>query len=99
MNLNVLGLFFDIIGVLIVTFTEITNPFYNKEYDKPFNKRYWWFRWNPFYKDSKTLRFKIKWNRRFIVYGMVPPKYKLEFFGIILILVGFVLQILFYFVG
>jgi len=56
LNLGILGLSFDIIGVLIITITEIINPFQ----------------------------------------GMIPPKYKLEFFGLLLILTGFTLQIFFY---
>lgn len=37
MNLGILGLIFDIIGVLIITFTEIVNPFHGRREDVK-----WW---------------------------------------------------------
>jgi len=96
MNLGILGLIFDIMGVLIVTLTEIVNPRYGKIHNQSLKKTYWWNGWRPFYKNTQTLKWKMKLNRKPIVYGIIPPKYKLEFFGLILILVGFILQILFY---
>lgn len=96
LNLGILGLIFDIVGVFIVAFTEIVNPRYGKIYGQPLKKTYWWNGWRPFYKNTQTLKWVTKWNHKPVVEGMIPPKYKLEFFGLILILVGFALQIFFY---
>ena len=98
MNLNfvVLGLIFDFVGVLIITFTEIINPWYGKIYGQPLKKTYWWNGWRPFYKNTETLKWVTKWNHKPVVEGIIPPKYKLELFGLILILIGFAMQLSFY---
>jgi len=96
MNLIVLGLILDIIGVFIITATEIASPRFGKVCNQPLRKTYWWNGWRPFYKNTKTLKWAIRWNRKPIVEGMLPPKYKLDILGLLLILTGFVLQLIFY---
>ncbi|MBI2630520.1 hypothetical protein HYW76_05455 [Candidatus Pacearchaeota archaeon] len=96
MNLGVLGLILDIIGVFIITITEIVNPHYGKTYGQPLRKTYWWNGWRPFYKNTQTLKWVTKWNHKPVVEGMLPPKYKLEIIGLLFILIGFVLQLIFY---
>jgi hypothetical protein len=96
MNFAILGLIFDIIGVFIITITEIVNPFHQKIYDQPLRKTYWWNGWRPFYKDTRTLKWKMKLNHKPVVFGMIPPKYALEIIGLLFILTGFVLQLVFY---
>ena len=98
LNLGILGLIFDIIGVLIITFTEIINPFHGRREDVRWwdKRRYWWNGWRPFYKNTQTKKWVFMWNHKPVVEGIIPPKYKLEFFGLILLLVGFALQIFFY---
>ena len=95
-NLGILGLIFDILGVLIIIFTEIINPFYGRREDVKWwsGKKYWWNAWRPFYKNTQTLKWVTKWNHKPGVEGIIPPKYKLEFFGILLIIIGFILHIL-----
>ena len=95
-NLAVLGLVLDIVGVFIITITEIINPRFGKINGQPLNKTYWWNGWRPFYKNTQTLKWVIKWNHKPVVFGRLPPKYKLEIIGLLLILIGFVLQLIFY---
>ena len=97
MNLVVLGLILDIIGVLILVIMSILSPWHGKREDLKFwQKRYWWNGWRPFYKNTKTLKWVIKWNRIVFVDGFIPPRYKGEIIGFLFILIGFILQLIFY---
>jgi len=96
MNLGAWGLILDVIGVLIITLTEIVNPFHGKKYGQPLRKTYWWNGWRPFYKNTQTLKWVTKWNHKPVVEGMLPLKYKLELIGLVCLLIGFVLQLVFY---
>jgi len=96
MNLVVLGLTLELSGVFIIALTEMASPFYGKIHGQPFRKTYWWNGWRPFYKNTKTLKWEMRMNRKPIVYGAIPPKYKSEIIGLLLILVGFGLQYTFY---
>ena len=96
MNIVIEGLILDIIGVFILTITEIVNPHHQKIYGQPLMKTYWWNGWRPFYKNTETLKWVVKWNHKPVVFGMIPPKYKLDIIGLLFILVGFLLQIKFY---
>lgn len=96
MNLLMWGLVLEVIGVFIITLTAIVNPHHQKIYGQPINKTYWWNGWRPFYKNTKTLKWVIKWNHKPVVYGMIPPKYKLDIIGLLFILIGFVLQLIYY---
>lgn len=96
MNFGDLGLILEIIGFFIITLIEIANPFYGKKYGQPLRKTYWWNGWRPFYKNTQTLKWVIKWNHKPVVFGAIPPKYKLEIIGLLFILIGFGLQLVFY---
>jgi len=93
MSLVVWGLILDIVGVFIIIITEIVNPRYQKIYGQPLRKTYWWNGWRPFYKNTKTLKWKIKLNHKPVVFGMIPPKHQWNIIGLLLILAGFLLQI------
>ena len=96
MNLIIWGLILDILGVFIITMATIINPFHGRREDVKWwnKKRYWWNGWRPFYKNTKTLKLVFRWNRKPIVEGILPPKYKLELIGMLSILLGFFLQII-----
>ena len=97
MNLVILGLIFDIIGVLILVVVSIWNPWHLRREDlKWWKKRYSWQSRRPIYKDTKTLKWKIKWNRIVLVKGFIPPKYKGDIIGFLFILLGFILQLVFF---
>jgi len=96
MNLVIMGLALDILGVFIITITEIVNPRFGKIYGQPLKKTYWWNGWRPVYRNTKTLRLVLKWNHKPVVEGMLPPKYKFELIGLGLIIAGFILQLIFY---
>jgi len=96
MSFVIFGLILDILGVFIITLTEIINPRFGKINGQSLRKTYWWNGWRPFYKNTQTLKWVIKWNHKPVVEGMLPPKYKLEIFGLLLTLVGFVLQLVSY---
>lgn len=98
MNLVVLGLILNIIGVFILTITTMINPWHGRREDLKWwnKKRYWWIGWRPFYKNTKTLKLVFKWNHKPVVEGKIPPKHKLEIIGFLFILIGFVLQLKFY---
>lgn len=96
MNLAIFGLILDIIGVFVITITEIINPHFGKIYDQPLRKTYWWNGWRPFYKNTQTLKWVTKWNHRPVVFWIMPPKYIWEAIGLLFILIGFVLQLIYY---
>jgi len=97
MNLIVLGLMLDILGVSILVFVTISDPWHGRREDlKWWKKRYWWNGWRPFYKNTQTLRWVTKWNRKPVVHGIVPPKHRWNIIGFLFILIGFILQLKFY---
>jgi len=98
LNLFVLGLVLEVFGVFILTVTIIINPFHGRKEDVMWwnKKRYWGHSWRPFYRNSQTKKLKFYWNHKPIVEGIIPPKYQLEFVGLLFILVGFILQLKFY---
>ena len=97
METVVLGLILDIVGVLILVIMSILNPWHRKREDLKFGeKRYYWEGWRPLYKNTKTLKWKIKWNRIILIDGFIPPKYKGDIIGFTFILIGFILQLKFY---
>lgn len=99
MNLVVLGLILDIVGVSILVFMSIWNPWHQKRHDLKFwEKRYSWASWKPIYifKNTKTLKWNVKFNKTITVDGFIPPKYKGDIIGLMFILLGFALQLKFY---
>ncbi|MCL5018174.1 MAG: hypothetical protein M1416_00190 [Candidatus Pacearchaeota archaeon] len=99
MNLAILGLIFDIVGVFLLAVISIINPHYWKREDLKFRqKRYSWHAWRPIYRDTKTLKLEINLKRMKIIDGFIPPKRKVELIGLIFIFIGFLLQLAYYFV-
>lgn len=100
MEIVVLGLIFDIIGVLILVGVSVWNPFYQRREDlKWWKKRYWWHGWRPIFKihpPSGKTKWKIKLNHIVIIHGFIPQKHKGNIIGFLCILVGFILQLKFY---
>ncbi len=98
-NLIVLGLILDIVGVFILAIISILNPHYWKREDLKFlQKRYSWHTWRPIYRNTKTLKLEIRWKRMKIIDGFIPPKHKVELIGLTFIFVGFLFQLMFYLV-
>lgn len=99
-NLVVLGLILDIVGVCILVIITILNPHYGKYINKPFwTKRYWWLGWRPFLKishPSGKVERKIKWAHKAVVHGFIPPKHQWNIMGFLFVLIGFILQLKFY---
>jgi len=80
MNLVVLGLSFDMVGVLILTLVAIFDYPHQRIFgEKEWWKRYWWSGWRPFLKishPSGKIERKIKWTHKAPVYGFIPPKHQ-----------------------
>jgi hypothetical protein len=96
-NLAILGLVFDILGTLFLVAISIINPHYWKREDLKFwQKRYSWHTWKPIYRNTKTLKLELKPKHMIIIDGFIPPKHKIELIGLILIFIGFLLQLIYY---
>jgi hypothetical protein len=93
MNLVIFGLFLEVIGVLILTLTAIISYPHQRINCNRWYKRYWWHCWRPVYRNTKTLKWKFKWNRIVIKYGLIPPKHKLHIGGALLLIIGVISQI------
>jgi len=93
-NLILLGLISNFIGSSILVFVSLFVGWYQKTYINSWKKKYWWGGWRPFYKDTKTLKWKIKWNRIIIVGGFIPPRHFWNLIGLLFISLGFLLQII-----
>lgn len=99
MNLVIYGLIFDIVGVAILTIVAIWNPHYTIiGGEKEWWKKYSWWIWSPIYRNTETLEWKINWNRMEFKKGLIPPKHKGNILGFLFILLGFILQLIFYLV-
>jgi len=94
MNLEILGLIFNFIGSFILVLVTIFGKWHQTNYTNPWTKRYWWMGWRPIYKDTKTLRWKVKLNRIVIVEGFIPPKHLWNSIGFLCIAFGFLLQLI-----
>tara|TARA_Y100000034_G_C6904401_1_gene419226 strand:+ start:1700 stop:2002 length:303 start_codon:yes stop_codon:yes gene_type:complete len=95
MNLVVLGLIFDIIGVFILTLNAIIDYPHQRIYNQKERwKKYWWEGWRPIYRNTQTRELKIKLNSMVIRYGILPPKSQWNIIGFLYIGVGFLFQIL-----
>ena len=97
MNLIVLGLILDIVGVFILTCMAIIDYHHQRIFgEKEWWKRYWWQGWRPIFKirpPDKKAEWKVKWNSTCVRYGFIPPKHKWNIIGFFCVLVGFLLQI------
>ena len=97
MNFGVLGLIFDIVGVLILTLVAIIDYPHQRIFgEKEWWKKYWWQGWRPIYKNTQTLEWKIKLNSMVVRYGFIPPQHQWNIIGFLFVLIGFVLQLKYY---
>ncbi len=100
MNIIILGLILDIVGIFILTLVAIFDYPHQRVYGKNnWLKRYYWIGWRPFLRispPSEKPYWKIKWNHMVIVYGPIPPKHQWNIIGFLCILIGFLLQLKFY---
>ena len=100
MNLVILGLMFDIVGVLILTLVAIIDyPHQRIFQEKEWWKRYWWQGWRPLFKvhpPNEKPKWRFKWNCFVVRYGPIPPKHQWNIIGFLFVLVGFILQLKFY---
>lgn len=99
-NLVVLGLILDIIGIFILTLVAIFDYPHRRIFgEKEWWKRYWWQAWRPIFRvrpPNEKAEWRIKLNRKVIVYGIIPPKHQGNIIGFLCILIGFLLQLKFY---
>lgn len=96
MKLMIIGLIFTLIGALILVLNTIFGGWHQKTYINSWKKRFYWMGWRPFFKishPSGKVERKIKWTRKVIVNGFIPPKYMWELIGFLFILIGVILQI------
>jgi len=99
MNLGVLGLIYNIVGVFILTLVAIIDYPHQRVYGQPINKRYHWMGWNPIFKihpPSEKAKWMIKWKHKVVRFAFIPPKHQWDIIGFLFILVGFLLQLSFY---
>jgi len=94
MDLAVLGLILNFIGSAILVLVTLFGKWHQIKYDNPWTKKYWWMGWRPLYKDTKTLKWKVKWSRVIIIEGFIPPKHLWNSMGFLCIAVGFLLQLI-----
>jgi len=100
MNLAVMGLIFDIVGVFILVLVAILDYPHQRIFnEKEWWKRYWWQGWRPIFKirpPSEKEYWRIKWTHKVVRYGFIPPKHLWNIIGFIIVLLGFILQINFF---
>lgn len=97
MNLIVLGLILDFIGVSILILVTLFGKGHQKNYVNHWAKRYWWLGWRPIFKVRPPLekaRWMIKWKNKVVRYGFIPPKHLWNSIGFAIIGFGFLLQII-----
>jgi len=93
-NQIVLGLSFNFLGSCVLVLVALFGKWHQVHPQNNWRKRCWWMGWRPFYKNTKTLKWHIKWNRKVIIDGFIPPKHLWNSIGLLLIATGFFLQLL-----
>ena len=93
-NLILLGLILNFIGSSVLVFVSFFVGWYQKTHINSWRKKYWWMGWRPFYQDTKTMKWKVKWSRVVIVDGFIPPRHLWNLIGFLFISIGFLLQII-----
>lgn len=100
MDVMVLGLILDIIGVFILTLVAIIDYPHQRIFgEKEWWKKYWWQGWRPIFRvrpPNEKAKWRIKLTHWVIVYGLIPPKHQWNVIGFLCILIGFLLQLKFY---
>lgn len=97
-NITTLGLIFTAFGALILFLNNIFTGWHQRAFgEKEWWKRYWWMGWRPLIRithPSGKIERRIKWNRKVITSGFLPPKYQFEVIGFLYILIGTILQMI-----
>jgi len=100
MNLVVLGLSLDIVGVLVLTLVAIFDYPHRRIFGREvWWQRYWWEGWRPIFRispPSGKSYWIVKWKHKVVRYGFIPPKHQWNLVGFLFVLMGFLLQIKFY---
>jgi hypothetical protein len=93
-SLNATAIILGILGAFSLLVGSLYQEVSGGDMTKPWHKRYWWYVWKPWYINTKTLEWKLKWNRVIIQDGFMPLKTKFEVLGFILILIASLFQLL-----
>lgn len=96
-NLMVLGLIFDIIGVGILVLVNIFGVHHGHLPQEKWTKRYWWIGWCPILRISppdEKARWEMRLKHKRSRDGAIPPMYQWNIIGFLYIGIGFSLQIL-----
>ena len=96
MNLEILGLIFNFVGSFILVLVSLFGVWHQRNEIEKWTKRYWWMGWRPIYRNTQTLKWKIKWNSFVVRNGAIPPKHQWNVMGFIYMLIGFLLQLMSY---
>jgi hypothetical protein len=97
MNLIVLGLIYDLVGVFILVLVTLFGTWHQKTYREKWTRRYYWHGWCPIFRinpPSGKKEWRIKWTRIILRYECIPPKHQWNLIGFFYILIGFSLQII-----
>ena len=100
MDLLILGLILDIIGVVILTLVAIIDYPHQRVFgeDKG-RKMYWWMAWRPIFKvcqPQEKPRWIIRFTHKVGKEGFIPPNHFWSIIGLILIMFGFCFQLISY---
>jgi hypothetical protein len=96
MNLEFWGLVLNFIGSSILVFVSLFGNWYQKDYSKPWYKRYWWMGWRPIFRvhpPNEKSKWMIKLTHKAIVDGFIPPTHLWNTIGFLFTTLGFLLQL------
>ena len=94
--LAIWGLIADILGVITLSLVAIINPHSQRIRMRGWWRRYEWWELSPLYKDTETKKWKINFRRKVPRYWILSPSQQWNVVGVLLVVVGFLLQISYY---
>ena len=62
-SLDLASIFLTILGAFSILIGSLYNETSGGDMTKPWYRRYWWYSWRPFYKNTLTHKWMTKWNR------------------------------------
>ena len=95
-NLEIWGLILNFTGSFILILVSLFGNWHQKDYSKPWYRRYWWMGWRPIFRirpSSGKAEWRIKLNHKVVRYGFIPPTHLWNSIGFLFIAVGFFLQL------
>ena len=95
-KLVILGLVSDIIGVIVLSLVAILNPRSQRIHMHGWWRRYEWWEHSPLYKNTETKKWMINFRRTVPIYWIISRSQQWNIIGVLLVLIGFLLQIWFY---